>query len=96
MAQSHWEDGNTKCLGMLVDGRAQKTGVRKHGADTSILIVMNSFAAWSISHFAKCEGAESWSLLADTNVPARNPKVGFTFGKIYQVTGRSLLLFAAK
>jgi isoamylase len=20
MAQSHWKDGNTKCLGMLVDG----------------------------------------------------------------------------
>jgi hypothetical protein len=51
MAQSHWEDGNTKCLGMLVDGRAQKTGIRKHGADTSILTVMNSFAGWSTSHF---------------------------------------------
>jgi isoamylase len=51
MAQSHWEDGNTKCLGMLVDGRAQNTGIRKHGADTSILIVMNRFAGWSTSHF---------------------------------------------
>jgi hypothetical protein len=36
---------------MLVDGRAQKTGIRKHGADTSILIVMNSFAGWSTSRF---------------------------------------------
>ena len=35
-------------------------------------------------------GAESWSLLVDTNVLAGNSKVGFTFGKIYQLTGRSL------
>src|SRR5471030_1060132 len=31
-------------------------------------------------------GGETWSLL----VPAGNPEVGFTFGKIYQVTGPSL------
>jgi hypothetical protein len=37
---------NTKCLGMLIDGHAQKTGIRKRmkrSADTSMLIVMNSF-----------------------------------------------------
>jgi isoamylase len=42
MQQAHWEDGNAKCVGMLIDGRAQKTGVRKRGADTSVLIVMNA------------------------------------------------------
>jgi hypothetical protein len=35
----------------------------------------------------KCEGADSWSLLADTNVPAGNPKAGFTFGKISCLSG---------
>jgi hypothetical protein len=43
---------------------------------------MNSFAAWSTTHFRNA-GADSWSLLADTNVPAGTPKAGFTFAKIY-------------
>jgi hypothetical protein len=56
---------------------------------------MNSFAAWSTSHFRNA-GADSWSLLADTNVPPEIPKADFTFGEIYQVAGRSLLFFIAK
>jgi len=56
---------------------------------------MNGFDGLVDSHSPKCEGAESWPLLVDTNVPGGNPKDGFTFGKIYQVTGRWLLFLAA-
>lgn len=30
MQQDGWKDRNMKCFGMLMDGRAQVTGIRKH------------------------------------------------------------------
>lgn len=41
-------------------------------------------------------GGESWSLLIDTNnIPDSTSEAVFKFGSIYQVTGKSHLLFAA-
>ena len=37
---------------------------------------------------------ESWSLLIDTNFPDAEPAELFKAGSVYEVTGRSLLLFA--
>ena len=35
MSPEVWDDTRTQCLGMLMDGRAQATGIRKRGADAS-------------------------------------------------------------
>jgi glycogen operon protein len=94
MQQAHWEDANSKCLGMLIDGRAQKTGVRKRGADASVLIVMNSFEGSVDFTLPKIESGEAWSLLADTNMEDCKSGEDFAIGSMYQVTGRSLLLLA--
>jgi isoamylase len=42
----------------------------------------------------KSEGADSWSLLVDTNMPDADAEEVFKPDSVYQVTGRSLLLFA--
>jgi isoamylase len=42
----------------------------------------------------KSDGAEAWSLLIDTNIPDAEADQMFKPGHVYQVTGRSLLLFA--
>jgi isoamylase len=95
MKNEHWQDGNTKSLGMLVDGRTQKTGIKKRSNDASILLIMNSYedvVDFTLPDLA--EGAQ-WNLLVDTNqavtAPAKNSN--FPVGSVYQVTGRSLLLF---
>src|SRR5437870_8407922 len=31
MRQEHWDDPNNRCFGMLLDGRAQETGIRRRG-----------------------------------------------------------------
>ena len=31
MTPEHWDDGNARCLGVLLDGRAQETGIRRVG-----------------------------------------------------------------
>jgi isoamylase len=42
MAQCQWEDANARCFGMLLDGRAQETGVKRRGGDATVPLVYNS------------------------------------------------------
>jgi isoamylase len=60
------------------------------------LMVMNSYEGPVDFTFPASEGAEGWSLLVDTNIPDATAENEFKFGSVYQVTGRSLLLFAVK
>ena len=41
MEEGHWNDPSTRCFGMLMDGRAQKSGIRKQGDNATILLVLN-------------------------------------------------------
>jgi isoamylase len=96
MQDANWKDASMKCFGMMLDGRAQKTGIKRRGEDKTVLIVMNSYEGLVDFTFPKCEVGEGWSLLIDTNIPDAAPEAAFEFGSVYQVTGRSLLLFAVK
>ncbi|HSC82884.1 MAG TPA: glycogen debranching protein GlgX, partial [Pseudomonas sp.] len=42
MTEEQWHDGNARCMGMLMDGRAQPTGVRRSGADVTLLLIVNA------------------------------------------------------
>jgi isoamylase len=96
MQASNWKDASMKCFGMLLDGHAQTTGIRRRGQDKTVLIVMNSYEGLVDFTLPECEGSEAWSLLVDTNIPDTASDTEFAFGSVYQVTGRSLLLFAVK
>jgi|HigsolmetaAR205D_1030408.scaffolds.fasta_scaffold00075_8 glycogen debranching enzyme GlgX len=97
MQAEHWDDDNMLCFGMLLDGRAQTSGIRQRGHDATILIVLNAYH--DVVNFVLPGEAEAarWSLLIDTNVPenlAARGKVNFVSGETYAVTGRSLLVFS--
>ena len=96
MQDVNWKDASMKCFGMMLDGRAQKTGIKRRAADETVLIVMNSYQGLVDFTFPSFEGGDAWSLLLDTNIPDLTSETAFSFGSIYQVTGRSLLLFAVK
>jgi glycogen operon protein len=92
MEQEHWEDTSIKCFGMLLDGRAQRTGIRKHGDDDTVLIVLNGYEGLVDFTLPQAALGSDWSLLIDTNIPDAPSGQKFKFGEVYQVTGRSLLL----
>lgn len=94
MSVEQWQDANAKCFGVVLDGRAQPSGIRRRGADTTLLLVLN--AHHDVVDFTLPNVAEgdSWQILFDTNVPALIRETPHAFGEIYQVTGRSCLLFA--
>ncbi len=43
MDQAAWDDADTRCIGVLLDGRAQVSGIRRRGADATVLVVLNSY-----------------------------------------------------
>jgi isoamylase len=88
-----WSDGKVQCFGMMIDGRAQSSGVVKRGSDATMLLVMNSYHDAVVFKLPEAPEGLNWELLIDTNIPDANDNVPFAFGAEYEVTGRSLLLF---
>ena len=94
MQDEHWKDASIKCFGMLLDGRAQRSGIRRHGDDDTVLIVLNGYEGLVDFAMPKAALGSTWSLLIDTNIPDAAAGQKFAFGDVYQVTGRSLLLLS--
>jgi glycogen operon protein len=93
MTIEQWEDPNGRCLGMLMDGRAQPTGIRRAGSDVTLLMIVNSH--YDVVNFSLPEVPEGshWVCLVDTNQETVRGEEAFEFDHEYAVTGRSLLLF---
>ncbi len=104
MQQSAWDDTGMRCFGMLIDGRAQVTGIHKRGENETMLWVLNAHHDVVEFHFPEDASATDritrWQLLLDTNreddleAQARDT-APFGIDACYQVTGRSMLLFVA-
>jgi glycogen operon protein len=93
MTETDWHDPATRCFGMLLDGRAQTTGIRQRGKEATILIVINGRAEDAGFTLPECPGACGWSLLLDTLTPDFEERAPYSVGTIYHVTARSLTLF---
>ena len=94
MQDEHWGDGDMKCFGMLLDGRAQTSGIRQRGKEATLLLVINGHSDLVVFTMPECAGGTKWSLLVDTNITDDKPTEAFEFGSTYQVTAYSFLVFA--
>jgi glycogen operon protein len=93
MHQEHWEDPNGRCMGVLLDGRAQETGVRRLGTDSTLLVILNAHDDVVPFTLPEAVGGRHWVRLIDTNQGQSDELQDFGSGHVYEVTGRSLLLF---
>jgi glycogen operon protein len=93
MTPEQWQEQNARCLGVLLDGRAQESGVRRLGNDATLLLVTNSYGDVVPFKLPEAAGGKQWVCLVDTNRPDLDELSRFDFGHSYEVTGRSLLLF---
>jgi isoamylase len=93
MQPENWSDEGMRCFGMLMDGRAQPTGVRQRGTEATMLLILNGHFDLVKFTLPTLAGGRTWTRLIDTNLPddAGTPK--FKTGDAYDVTARSLLLF---
>jgi glycogen operon protein len=91
MQDEHWADEQMHCFGMVLDGRAQATGVRRPGEDASLLLVLNGHDDVVEFVLPQVNGGSEWTLLVDTSLADDADKGRFPAGTAYKVTGRSLL-----
>ena len=96
MTDANWADPLARCLGVLLDGRARISGIRKPASDVTMLIVLNAY--YDVVRFKLPEiiGGVSWEVVIDTNRQDLDDVPTFDFGNEYEVTGRSALLFALR
>ncbi len=95
MRPEDWQDGNMRCFGMLMDGRAQETGIRRPGGQATLLLVVNAHHDVVVFTLPEAADIRHWSLVFDTNAPdARNE--AFDVGDTYDVTGRSTVMFVLR
>jgi glycogen operon protein len=95
MQKGDWEDSKMHCFGMLIDGRAQTSGIKRRASDVTLLIVINAYydsVKFTLPEFV---GGDQWLTFMDTNHPERSEASTLKTADKYEVTGRSLLLFAA-
>ncbi|WP_349261100.1 glycogen debranching protein GlgX [Povalibacter sp.] len=98
MEREHWDDSLMLCFGLILDGRAQATGIRERASDVTVLIIFNAYH--DVVHFTLPTHAGEtahWRLWMDTNRhgdPAESDSAAFSSGDTYDVTGRSMLLFS--
>jgi len=93
MRQDQWDDPHTRVFGMLLDGRAQETGIRRRGELATLLIIFNPWQDVVKFKLPAAAGGSAWTLRADTNFPDATEDPQFAIGHEYEVTARSLLLF---
>jgi isoamylase len=95
MKDYQWRDEAMRCFGMLIDGRAQPTGIKKRGDDATMLLVFNGARDGVNFIFPDCPGGVAWRLLIDTN-QLEIKEAEFEPGDVYTATGRSVLVFSLK
>jgi isoamylase len=96
MRQEDWQNPELRCFGMLIDGRAQPTGIEERGSDATILLVLNG--GHEDAGFTPPGSAESerWLLLLDSGRPQRGipgARELFRPGESFSVSARSFLAF---
>ena len=77
---------------MLLDGRGQATGIKRRGADTSLLMVFNAHHDVVEFTLPPSYEAKGWKRLFDTADPQLAASQ-FDIGAVYEVAARSMLLF---
>lgn len=92
MTPEQWEDPHTRCLGMLLDGRAQPTGIRRPGDDNTLLLLLNAHHDVVNFHIPEVPGGTHWVCLLDTNRPDLRDGEQHAFASEFLLTGRSVLL----
>jgi isoamylase len=100
MREEDW-NGGAQCFGMLLDGRAQASGIKQRGQDATMLLIVNAFhgeVEFTLPAAGDERAAARWSLLLDTQFsqPAHTADNEYAAGDTYTVTARSLLLLKLK
>lgn len=92
MNDETWRDRGLRSIGMLIDGRAQTTGVRERGSEATLLLVFNGHHETGKFALPSPVDGEKWQLLLDTNDPSEAGQL-FAPGQERETPARSVSVF---
>ncbi len=93
MTAEQWDDANTRCVGMLLDGRAPVSSIPRPGTDASVLLVFNGWHEGVEVTLPPLPEGTRWARLFDTALAAQQ-RDDFAPGDVYVLGGRSVLALA--
>ncbi|CAH2604228.1 Glycogen operon protein GlgX homolog [Rhodovastum atsumiense] len=94
MAQDDWTNPGTRCFGMLMDGRAQATGIRRPASDATLLWILNAHHDIVAFTLPRVTGGRRWMTMFDTATPERMREHSHRIGETIDIVGRSMVLLA--
>ncbi|MBD9677809.1 glycogen debranching protein GlgX [Pseudomonas sp. PDM18] len=95
MTEDRWHDPQRRSLGMLMDGRAQPTGIRRSGGDATLLLLVNAGHEGLDFILPETAQGRDWQYLLDSAEPADHEH-SWEFGAAYPLGARSLALFTLR
>ncbi|MBX9931884.1 MAG: glycogen debranching protein GlgX [Methylobacterium sp.] len=96
MTTENWTQGDARSMAVLLDGRAQATGIHRRGGDATLLLLYNAYHDMVSFTLPESVGGEAWTRLIDTNLSDSQEAAHVGIGETYDVTGRSMLMFVLK
>ena len=94
MQVENWRDPRNSCFGMLMDGRAKATGIRRVVTDATLLILFNAHSDDATFILPRYAG-DRWLEVLDTARPEVSSTQIFSAGHPSLLLARSIVVFAA-
>jgi isoamylase len=74
MTEDMWKDSSLRCFGMLLDGRAQPTGLHERGSEATLLLIFNGSAESGKFVMPAVVEATGWRWILDTTETAQTDR----------------------
>src|ERR1700737_3381774 len=93
MTDELWKDSDLHSIGMLIDGRAQPTGVRERGSDATILLLFNGHHEGVGFTLPPTIEGDEWHLLLNTSNNSQEIGKVLVAGDNVEMEERSMAAF---
>ncbi|MCP1365171.1 glycogen debranching enzyme GlgX, partial [Halomonas sp. BBD48] len=92
MDVERWEDPETRSLGVLLDGRARPSGIRRPGADVTLLLLLNAHPEAVAFQLPEVPRGSGWMCRLNTAMSLEETECRRAFGDEHRLLGQSLAL----
>jgi isoamylase len=92
MNDQTWRDPGLRCIGMLIDGRAQMSGIRERGSEATLLLIFNSHHEPVKFVLPSPVDGQKWQLQLDSDDPSQAGQF-FAFAGEREAAARSVSVF---
>ena len=93
MTEEMWKDGQLRCFGMLLDGRAQPTGLHERGSEATLLLIFNGSAQTGKFVMPASVEGTGWRWMLDTTETAQTDRT-FRPGEAVELLDRTVSLYS--